>query len=355
MSSIGGCPRSSSTRRQVANVEGHPLVVDLDRAHANLDARVSLGLDPPLGPGRRERPHVDADRLARAARGARLRVEEGAVAPVTCVESPIELLAREPPDRLAQGAARRLAGQVRARLLAVVDDQLGRSHRKQGAGHSKTMPYAKCHATLAARRARGPRLPRSRHRCQSRANLAGASGREFARFSEGTALARRRRRSRLAKIRFSYQRLVALFKRAALVSAPLAAMSLAGCGPCAGPADQIFLIRNPDAETQALIDACRAPVEPDCTKLCQAVSGMGGYASFAHCELHQDSNGYLQVHVGTTFRCPGGRRPQRLALTAVAGSAASGDWVGARAGWRVLRPAISARGGFGARVRDAAP
>ena len=125
----------------------------------------------------------------------------------------------------------------------------------------------------------------------------------------------------MAKIDVSYQRLVALFKRAALVSAPLAAMGVAGCGSCMEPADQIFLIRNPDAQTQALIDACRAPVEPDCSKLCQAVAGGGGYASFAHCELHEDRDGYVQVHVGTTLHCPGGRRPQRLTLAGVAGAA----------------------------------
>jgi hypothetical protein len=94
-----------------------------------------------------------------------------------------------------------------------------------------------------------------------------------------------------------YRRLVTLFKRAALIATPLASLSLAACGPCPGPTDQIFLIRNPDAAMQALIDQCRAPVEPSCFPLCQAVSG---HAYFAHCELHDTRDGYVQVHVGMT-------------------------------------------------------
>ena len=126
----------------------------------------------------------------------------------------------------------------------------------------------------------------------------------------------------MSRIDISYRRLVTLFKRAALVSAPLASLGLTSCGPCPGPTDEIFLIRNPSAETQALIDLCRAPVEPDCSKLCQAVSG---YAYFAHCELHDSRDGYVQVHVGMSRSCPGGRRPRGLALTAAADSAVSGD------------------------------
>ena len=61
--------------------------------------------------------------------------------------------------------------------------------------------------------------------------------------------------------------------------------------------DQVFLIRDADAETQALIDACRDPARADCVPLCQKVSGMSGTA-FEHCEMHPDNEGYLQVHVG---------------------------------------------------------
>jgi hypothetical protein len=124
----------------------------------------------------------------------------------------------------------------------------------------------------------------------------------------------------MANIDFSYRQLVVLFKRAALIAAPLASIGLAGCGPCGGDVDEIFLIRDPDAATQALIDACRAPVEPNCSQLCQAVSGHG---YFEHCELHEDRAGYVQVHVGFRRGCPGGRRPQGLVLTASPDSAAA--------------------------------
>jgi hypothetical protein len=61
--------------------------------------------------------------------------------------------------------------------------------------------------------------------------------------------------------------------------------------------DEVFLIRNPDADTQALIDACRDPAHPDCLPLCQKVTGITAVA-FEHCEVHPDKDGYAQVHVG---------------------------------------------------------
>jgi hypothetical protein len=114
-------------------------------------------------------------------------------------------------------------------------------------------------------------------------------------------------------LRVDYQRLVALFRRAALIAAPAASLGLSACGPCP-PVDRIFLLRNPDAETQALIDACRDPVDSDCEPLCQKLMGQSGFREFEHCELHADSDGYVVVHVGYQPVCPGGRRPQRLAL-----------------------------------------
>ncbi len=109
----------------------------------------------------------------------------------------------------------------------------------------------------------------------------------------------------------NHERLVVLLRRAALIAAPAVSLGLSACGPCAGAADDIFLLRNPDAETQALIEACRAPVNPNCTPLCTKVSGQG---FFEHCELHADRDGYVQVHVGNAAHCPGGRRPRRLTL-----------------------------------------
>ena len=74
---------------------------------------------------------------------------------------------------------------------------------------------------------------------------------------------------------------------------------------------------------------------------------IGGY-SFAHCELHQDSNGYLQVHVGTAFSLSGRPAAPAAGVDRRCRLGSQRRRVGARAGWRVLRPAISARGGFGA-------
>ena len=75
----------------------------------------------------------------------------------------------------------------------------------------------------------------------------------------------------------------------------LALTLAAACCPD-GVVDEIFLIRNPDADTQSLIDACRDPAHPDCVPLCQKVAGIAGTA-FEHCEMHPDNDGYVQVHV----------------------------------------------------------
>jgi hypothetical protein len=67
--------------------------------------------------------------------------------------------------------------------------------------------------------------------------------------------------------------------------------------------DEIFLIRNPDAATQALMDACRDSTHPDCVPLCQQVTGISG-GTFVHCEMHPDRDGYEQVHVGYYEQLP---------------------------------------------------
>jgi hypothetical protein len=113
---------------------------------------------------------------------------------------------------------------------------------------------------------------------------------------------------------FDHARLLSLLRRLALVAAPFAPFAASGCGPCSAPDyDQIFLLKNPDAETQALIDACRDPAMHVCRPLCAKVSGS---ADFDHCELHPDRDGYTQVHVGREGGCVGGRRPQQLILAA---------------------------------------
>ena len=104
------------------------------------------------------------------------------------------------------------------------------------------------------------------------------------------------RRSSSSTRLFDRDRLFRLLRRAALVVAPVAALALGGCCPD-GVFDDVYLIQDPDAETQALIDACRDPVHPDCVPLCRKVSGTT-YVSFDHCEMHPDQDGYVQVHVG---------------------------------------------------------
>ena len=75
------------------------------------------------------------------------------------------------------------------------------------------------------------------------------------------------------------------------------ALALTACCPGSYLVEEVYLIRNPDAETQALIDACRDATHPDCVPLCQKVTGSSTLA-FEHCEMHPDNDGYLQVHVG---------------------------------------------------------
>jgi len=96
---------------------------------------------------------------------------------------------------------------------------------------------------------------------------------------------------------FDRDRVFRLLRRAGLVMAPVAALALGACCP-GRVVDEVYLIQNPDAETRALIDACRDPAHPDCIPLCRKVSGMTSAVTFDHCEMHPDQDGYVQVHVG---------------------------------------------------------
>ena len=78
------------------------------------------------------------------------------------------------------------------------------------------------------------------------------------------------------------------------------AVYVADC--CPGPVDEVFLIRDPDPETQALIDACRDPVHPDCDPLCHKLIKMPD-VPLEHCEMHPDNDGFMQVHVGYAGVC----------------------------------------------------
>jgi len=86
-------------------------------------------------------------------------------------------------------------------------------------------------------------------------------------------------------------------RRAAVMAAPLAAAALVGCCPQSVD-DQVYLIHDPDPSLQPLIDACRDQARRDCLPLCRTLSTSSPYGIIEHCELHQDSSGYVQVHVG---------------------------------------------------------
>jgi len=107
------------------------------------------------------------------------------------------------------------------------------------------------------------------------------------------------------------ERLLAIFKRALRVAVPAASLLVAPGCPCPSDNDEIFLVRDPDARLQGLIATCQDPDHPVCGPLCEAVSGQPA-GTLVHCELHQDRDGYFEVHVGFHSSCPGGRRPQRL-------------------------------------------
>ena len=86
--------------------------------------------------------------------------------------------------------------------------------------------------------------------------------------------------------------------RTSLLAAATITVALgAGC-PCGdddGVADEIVLIRDPSPTIQMLMQRCMDPVQPDCVPLCQQLTNQ---RQFVHCEMHQDRDGYQQVHIG---------------------------------------------------------
>jgi hypothetical protein len=87
-----------------------------------------------------------------------------------------------------------------------------------------------------------------------------------------------------------------------LVLLVVATIGLWAC-TCPGPEDEIFLLRDPDAATQALIDRCLDPTLKDCLPLCEKVSGQ---TAIVHCEIHVPTDpAFVQVHVGFTPFCGG--------------------------------------------------
>jgi hypothetical protein len=120
-----------------------------------------------------------------------------------------------------------------------------------------------------------------------------------------------------------FERLRALFRHLA-AAWPLLGLPAALSGCTCPDDDAVYLLREPDATTQALVDACRASRQ-DCLALCQHLAfGQAGAGAVKHCELHTSSGEYAEVHVVTDTVCPGGRRPEGLVL-AGAGAAGAGE------------------------------
>jgi hypothetical protein len=89
-------------------------------------------------------------------------------------------------------------------------------------------------------------------------------------------------------------------------AAVLVATATAWACRCPPPEEEIFLVRSPDADTQALIDRCVDPALHDCIPLCAKVSGSSP-GLIVHCEIHpQTDPAFIQVHVGFEAPCPGG-------------------------------------------------
>jgi hypothetical protein len=124
-----------------------------------------------------------------------------------------------------------------------------------------------------------------------------------------------------------WEHLRALIRRLALAW-PMVGLpgALAGCS--CPDVDQVYLLRQPDDTTRALLDACEDPARHDCQPLCEHVAGLSGPAGLVgqitHCELHKPNGDYAEVHIRWASSCPGGRRPEGLVLapSATAGAGA---------------------------------
>ncbi len=85
----------------------------------------------------------------------------------------------------------------------------------------------------------------------------------------------------------------------------LASLALpSGCGSPCEPEDRVYLLRAPDAQTQALLDACADPTRMDCLPLCEKLKGPSFSSEpIVHCELHPGVDGYSEVHVQWRVGC----------------------------------------------------
>jgi hypothetical protein len=80
------------------------------------------------------------------------------------------------------------------------------------------------------------------------------------------------------------------------------AVSAASCGPCGNEEDRVYLLRDPPADVQALLDACRDPAQKDCMPLCDRLRPAGQFR-VELCEVFPDHDGYTEVHVKWSPLC----------------------------------------------------
>jgi len=77
-----------------------------------------------------------------------------------------------------------------------------------------------------------------------------------------------------------------------------------GAWTCGSPTEEIFLLHNPDAETQPLVDQCMQAKQ--CMPLCEHLVNQSYANNIVHCEIHtQTDPEFIQVHVGLETFCGG--------------------------------------------------
>jgi hypothetical protein len=110
-------------------------------------------------------------------------------------------------------------------------------------------------------------------------------------------------------------RLAHLFRQVVRLGLAPLALGLAACGDCPNH-DDLFVLRDPDAQTQALIESCRQASKNGmdgkavCLPLCMQLAArhaefpQGRTDAIVHCELHPDKDGLAQLHVIWQSHCP---------------------------------------------------
>ena len=127
-----------------------------------------------------------------------------------------------------------------------------------------------------------------------------------------------------------FDRLRRMFRGLALVL-PLASApaTLSGCSCPDRDSDILFLLRDPDVNTQMLLDACLDPARQDCLPLCQTLAAPESTFDpprIDRCELRPSNDGYAEVHVVMEQMCVGGRLTEGIRLAGGRGRPVAAFW-----------------------------